>query len=107
MVVARAIFRLELQRYRSTDELRPVIDDYILALSDYVKAERDLARPAPTMRNAAGQAAILRREICRKLDTLDARRDEIRATMLLAAKKQKAAEAANEKPIKISSSTRR
>jgi len=101
MVVARAILRLELQRYRSTDALQPIIDAYIMALSSYVRGERDMARKGTAMRNPAAQLASLRHDVCRKLDDLDAKRDEIRSTMLLS-KNQKVPE-----PVKIANSNRR
>ena len=82
-IVTRAIVRLELQRYRSTDELRPMIDAYIAALSHYLEDQRVLEHKGPTLRNPAGQLAALRHDICQKLDVLDARREEMRATLLL------------------------
>lgn len=83
-VVTRAIVRLELQRYRSTDSLRPIIDEYIIALNDYVREEKLLNRANPTLRNNASQLTNLHRNICGTLGRLDAKRDEIRTTMLLA-----------------------
>jgi hypothetical protein len=100
-VVTRAIVRLELQSYRSTDELRPMIDSYITALSHYLEEERALERNGFMLKNPAAQWAALRRDIGKQLDVLDARREEMR-TMLLLSKNTKPGPAVN-----ISNSSRR
>jgi hypothetical protein len=98
-VVTRAILRLQLQRYRSTDELRPMIDAYITALNQYLESERELGHQNITLKHPTGQLSTYKHDVCKQLDVLDAKRDGMRRTLLLS-KNQKARPAAN-----ISSST--
>ncbi len=101
VVVTRAIMRLQLQRYRSTDEMRPLIDAYIVALGNYLSSERAILRKTATLKNWKGQLAAVQGDIYRKLNALDAKRDEMRSTMLLA-RNQKP-----DLPVKTADSSRR
>ncbi len=82
-VVQHAILRLQLQRYRSTPQLQPLVDSYLAALTSYLQAQRDLQRKHDSVKNLSSQLAVLKRSVCKQLDALDAQRDKMRATVLL------------------------
>jgi hypothetical protein len=81
--IVRALVRLQMQSYRATTDLRPMVNAYIAALSHYLQAERALAQRGSAVRNADAQAALLKGEACAQLDALDAQRDRLRSDLLL------------------------